>query len=176
MRRAIRVLVAGVALAGALASPAFAEEVSLATLLEDPAAFEGEVTVTGEIVGDYGFRGDGWVWAQLNDDSYARDPILEGGALTGSNTGVGLRMPHAMVDDLGSPGGYRRRGPLVEVTAVWRYHDPARGGESYLEATSLLLIEPGRTLKEGPHWGNLVAGATLLAVAGGMWATRRREE
>jgi MYXO-CTERM domain-containing protein len=162
-------------LAVTAAAPALAEEVTLETLLADPEAYEGEVTVTGELVGDYGFRNDGWVWSQLNADSYAVTPILEGGQLTGSNTGVGVRMPPQLVDGLGAPGGYRLRGPLVEVTGLWRYHDPDRGGESYLEVAELRVVDPARTLEEGPHWGNLTFGVVLLLAAGGLWLTRRRD-
>lgn len=71
------------------APAALAEDVSLETLLSDPAAYEGEVTARGELVGDYGIRSDGSVWSQLNDDAYADDPILEGGRLRGGNTASG---------------------------------------------------------------------------------------
>ncbi len=81
-----------------------------------------------------------------------------------------------MADDLAPPGGYRQHGPLVEVTAIWRYHDPDRGGESYLEARSLTVLEPGRALREDPHWVVLGAGVALLAAAGLLWLTRRRDD
>jgi hypothetical protein len=173
MRSALVAIVWGLVLL-VVPAPASAEEVAVETLLSDPAAYEGEVTVTGELVGDFGYRGDGWVWSQLNDDAYSVAPILEGGQLRGSNTGIGIRMPVELTEGLGEPGGYRLRGPLVEVTGIWRYHDPDRGGESFLEAGELRVVDPARTLEEGPHWGNLTVGVLLLAAAGGLWLTRRR--
>ncbi len=151
-----------------------AEEVPVEVLLLDPAAYEGEIVVSGELVGDYGRRSDGWVWTQLNDDGYARDPILEGGALSGGNVGIGMRLPERLVDGLGAPGGYRQRGPLVTVTGIWRFHDAGRGGESYLEATSLVVVDPARDLREDPSWPALFGGVLLLAAAGVLWAVRLR--
>ncbi len=156
-------------------TPAGAEEVSLEALLLAPEAFQGEITVTGELVGDYGRRGDGWVWAQLNDDSYAVEPVVEGGELTGGNVGIGVRIPHDLVNALDPPGGYRRRGPLVELTGTWVYHDPGRGGESYLEVEVIEMLEPGRPLSEDVAWIPYAIGALLLAVAGALWSTRARE-
>jgi hypothetical protein len=155
---------------------AVAAPVDVEVLLADPQAFQGEVTLTGELVGDYGWRGDGWVWAQLNDDPYAEQPILEDGPLSGGNVGVGIRMPHDLAEQLGPPGGYRRRGPVVAATGTWVYHDESRGGESYLEVVSLVLIEPGRDLSEDPSWLRLAGGAALLGAAAALWMTRAREE
>lgn len=173
-RFALVVLVAMTLIAGAAA--AAAGPVDVEVLLADPEAFQGEVTLTGELVGDYGWRGDGWVWAQLNDDAYAEQPILEDGALSGGNVGVGIRMPHGLAEELGPPGGYRRRGPVVAATGTWVYHDETRGGESYLEVVSLVVVEPGRDLSEDPSWLRLVGGTALLGAAAALWITRKRDE
>jgi hypothetical protein len=144
------------------------------TLLSDPALYEGIVTVEGELVGDFGFRGDGTVWTQLNDDSYAREPLLEGGDRTGGNVGIGVRIPADFAAGLDPPGGYRKRGPLVRLTGMWEYHDPDRGGESYLDVTELVLIEPGREFGEGMSYPALIIGAGLIIAAGVLWLRRPR--
>jgi hypothetical protein len=136
--------------------------VDVAELLENAAEFTGEITVVGELIGDYGFRSDGSMWTQLNDDSYARAPLLGDGALTGANVGVAVRIPSAIAKQLDPPGGYRIRGPVVAVSGTWNYHDPDRGGESYVDAISLIVIEPGNDLVEHPNYFVLVAGGLLV--------------
>lgn len=137
--------------------------VPVSDLLEDGRRFAGsEITIEGELVGDYGFRHDGFMWTQLNDDSYARDALVDGGPRTGSNVGVGIRMPTALGEGLAPVGGYRLAGPLVQATGVWRHHDPARGGESYLDVSALTTTRDGRRLEEGPDWAVFAAGSLLL--------------
>lgn len=145
--------------------------VDVGDLLDNPMDFVGEITISGELIGDYGFRSDGTMWTQLNDDSYAADPVQDDGALTGGNIGVAVRIPEALAAQLDPPGGYRIRGPLVAVSGIWKYHDPDRGGESYVDVTSLKLVEPGRDLAEHPNYLVLVVGGALLF---GALALRRR--
>ncbi len=162
----LALLVVMLSLTGAPA--AFAQDgtvVDVAELLESPTAFVGEVTVVGELIGDYGFRSDSSMWTQLNGDSYVFDPILDDGALTGANVGVAVRMPAAIAGQLDPPGGYRVRGPVVEVTGIWKYHDPDRGGESYLDVIELIVVEPGRGLTEHPTYFVGAAGLVLIAYA-----------
>ena len=159
-----------------IAGPAMAQAVVPARdLIENPANLDGDVvTVEGELIGDYGFRSDGTMWTQLNDDSYARRPLVDGGPRTGANVGIGIRMPARLAEDLDPPGGYRVRGPLVQATGVWRYHDPARGGESYLEVTELVVVESGRALDEGARPVPLIAGALLVLVAAWTFLSYRK--
>lgn len=149
--------------------------VPVSDLVEGGNRFSGsEITVEGELVGDYGFRHDGYMWTQLNDDSYSRDALVDGGPRSGSNVGVGIRMPTALGEGLAPVGGYRRLGPLVQATGVWRYHDPERGGESYLDVSALTTIEDGRSLEEGPDWAVVAAGSLLLVLSLVMWWRRQR--
>lgn len=151
------------------------EEVSVSDLITDSEALDGsEVTVVGELVGDYGFRGDGWMWTQLNGDDYVDSPIRDGGRPVGGNTGVGIRMPTRLGEGLDPPGGYRNRGPIVRITGVWKYHDPARQGETYLEVTSMTIVEPGRVMHEEPRWIAMWAGLGLIA--GSLVLRRRRAD
>ena len=180
MRRTLASLLAVVALATALAllmdAPGMAQEpptVGLVEVLADPTVYNGQtIAVEGELVGDYGFRRDGFMWTQLNDDSYARDALVDGGPRTGSNVGVGLRMPTEMAEGLDPAGGYRLEGPFVRVIGVWRYHDEERTGESFIDAESVVTLEQGRRLAEGPDWYVFAAGTILVMVALALWAVR----
>jgi hypothetical protein len=148
-------------------------EVTVSELIEMAADLDGqEVTVEGELIGDYGDRDDGWTWTQLNGDTYVHEPIAEGGTPVGTNQGIGLRMPSTITDDLDDPGGYRSRGPIVRVTGIWKYHDPDRQGESYLEVESLSILEPGRSLHEGSNWLVVIIGILLGGSAAVAWVTR----
>lgn len=151
------------------------ELVPASDLLEEGALFNNvEITVEGELVGDYGFRDDGFMWTQLNDDSYARDALVDGGPRTGANVGIGVRMPSILGEGLPPVGGYRLEGPLVQLTGVWRYHDPDRGGETYLDVSELFIVDEGRRLEEGPDWVVLALGVLLLATSLVMWQRNRR--
>jgi len=148
------------------ASPFYFDEVTVADLLADPEAYPTMgVVVRGELVGDFGRRDDGTVWTQLNGDAYAEAPLLAGGSLAGANLGIGVRIPVELWPGFDEPGGYRVRGPVVELRGMWRYHDPDRGGESYLDVTGLELIEPLLPLAEGVDWVPLGLGAGFLALA-----------
>ncbi|MBN2113568.1 MAG: hypothetical protein JW785_05505 [Acidimicrobiia bacterium] len=156
----------------AFAAPA---AVTVAELLADPTAYAGEaVVVRGELVGDFGERRDGTVWTQLNGDPYAEAPLLGGGSLAGANAGIGVRIPSEAWPGFDRPGGYRLRGPVVEATGVWRYHDPARGGESYLDVTDLELIHEPLALEEEMPWLPLLLGFGLLGAAAAVAVAKRR--
>jgi hypothetical protein len=159
------------------AAPAPGDAVSVAELLTDPGAHAGEsVVVRGELVGDFGRRDDGTVWTQLNGDPYAEAPLLGGGSLAGANLGIGVRFPAGVWPGFPSPGGYRVRGPLVEVGGIWRYHDPDRGGESYLDASGVVLLAEPLALEEGVRWLPLGLGLGLMGAAAAVglaWRRRR---
>ncbi len=165
MKRFVLIAVMMVVFASPAAHAQTPDAVDVSDLLETPAHFVGEITVSGELIGDYGFRNDGSVWTQLNDDSYASSPVLNEGELTGGNVGVAVRIPRALVEQLDPPGGYRVRGPLVAVSGTWKYHDPDRGGETYVDVASLTVVEPGMELAEHPNYVVLFAGAALLLAA-----------
>jgi opacity protein-like surface antigen len=144
-------------------SAAQAVDVDVVVLVEDGASFDGQtVTVTGELIGDYGSRRDGTTWTQLNQDSYAQSPVSEGGALSGSNVGIGVRIPTELMVGLDNPGRYRMVGPTVQVTGTWRFHDPQRSGESFLDVTTLVTVEAGRALTESPNWVSYGVGGLLI--------------
>jgi hypothetical protein len=165
-------LCGGPAAAVAAAVPA---ELTVADLLADPEAHSGAaVVIRGELVGDFGRRDDGTVWTQLNDDPYVEAPLLAGGSLAGANLGIGVRIPAELWPGLTDPGGYRVRGPVVALAGIWRYHDPERGGETYLDVTALEVLADPLPLDEGADWLPLGLGLGLLAAAGAVAGTIRR--
>jgi hypothetical protein len=171
--RALRLLLVATVLLGAAPASAF-DEVTVADLLADPTAYE-EVVVVGELIGDYGRRSDA-VWTQLNGDSYAEEPILLGGSLTGSNLGIAVRIPndlfHIARSDL--PGGYRHRGPIVRLGGTWKFHDDTRGGESYLDVRRVDLVRHEQPLSEDVRWIPLGIGLGGALVGAGVWRRDRR--
>lgn len=155
------------------AAPASAQEFAVSQLLAESPELSGrEITIEGELVGDYGFRGDGWMWTQLNDDVYVDHPLRDGIAPAGGNIGVGVRIPSDLAEGLDHPGGYHHRGPVVRVTGIWRHHDPDRQGESYLDVESLAVIEAGRDLDEGVVWWAVAVGSGLILTAWAIWWMR----
>ena len=152
-------------------------EVTAADLIADGEGVSGRaVVVRGELVGDFGRRGDGTVWAQLNGDAYAATPVPAGGSLSGAYVGFGVRFPPASWAGLADPGGYRVRGPVVAVTGVWRFHDPERSGESYLDASGVVLLAPAEAIEAGgPRWLPLGLGlGFFVAAAATALIVRRR--
>lgn len=180
MKRQILTLITVAAILAIPTSALAAEEVSVPELIELASELAGEeVTVHGELIGDYGSRSDGWMWTQLNGDPYVVSPIGEEGSPVGANVGIGVRIPTDLARDLDPPGGYRHRGPVVRVTGIWKYHDQERLGESYLEVQTLAVVEPGRLFEEEVDWVVVSIGLALLLVAGATaWWTRstNREE
>jgi hypothetical protein len=169
---AVAVLVAVVSLA------LQADQVTVTDLDRDPRRWNGaEVTVVGELVGDYSPRRRGVVWVQLNDDAYARAPLLETGERAGANTGVGVRIPAELFDPeaWGPPGRFGRRGPIISVTGTFHHNDPV-SGETFVEAREIVLVEPARQVAEPVPIGRLVLGAATLTIGFvlGLAAARRR--
>lgn len=159
MRRALLTL-AGVLL---VALPAAAQQVvPVSTLLALPDEYDQQVvTVRGEFVGDYGARGD-VTWVQLNDDAYVDAPLAQDGRLGGTNTGIGIRIPGAIPEEFGEPGGFGIRGPVVEVVGVFRDLDPALGGITFIEAVEINLISPAEPIAgPGLDLPALIAGVAL---------------
>lgn len=147
-----------------VAAPAAANE--LDDLLADAAANDGtEVVLTGELVGDFSPRSEG-IWVQLNVDGYVDAPLLETGKLAGTNNGIGAFLPTELFDEAwGEPGGYRQRGPVVMVTAIFRYHDPRFQGETYLEVTGVELVAASMPLEEDANATLLLLGLAAIVAA-----------
>ena len=151
----------GLMLVVVLSNPALGQEVS--DLLASPDVYASrEIVLTGELVGDYSQRDD-VVWVQLNDDSYTHAPLVESG-VSGTNTGIGIRIPVGIFDSTwGDPGGFGVQGPVVEITGVFRYQDPGRSGETFVDVTTLRLISAARPLETGSAGWPFVLGGIMVA-------------
>jgi opacity protein-like surface antigen len=173
--RVVATLLAALTLLTVGATPAFAVDmVDAATLQEIPQAFSGkQIQITGELIGDYGFRDDGTVWTQLNDDPYATKPLRDGGRLSGSNIGIGVHGDAGLFENLDPPGRYDRAGPLVTVTGTWRFHDPNRSGETYLEIQTLTVDRAGVPLSQSMSTTTLIVGVLFLFAAAGVLVSAR---
>lgn len=148
-----------------ISAPAVANE--LDDLIAGGTANDGvQVTLTGELVGDFSPRSEG-IWVQLNVDPYVDAPLLETGKLAGTNNGIGAFLPSDLFDEgWGEPGGYRNRGPVVTLTAIFRYHDPRFQGETYLDVSAVTLVTPSVPLEQAPSSTMLVLGLAAIAAAG----------
>jgi hypothetical protein len=133
-----------------------------------------QVTVVGEIVGDYGDRGE-IVWVQLNDDAYTHRPPGSERQLAGTNIGISVRFSGVSLEDFGSPGGHGVRGPIVKVTGVFRNLHPELGGITFIDATEVVLVEQSVTaLEAGPNFAALIVGSILTV--GGLLALAHRRD
>lgn len=165
-----------IALVAIPAAPALAQDVTeVSNLLALPDEFDQQiVTIRGEIVGDYGVRTD-VVWVQVNDDPYVDEPLAVNGRLAGTNTGISVRLSGEVPPAFGSPGGHGVRGPIVEITGVFRDLDPTLGGLTYIEATDVELVARSERLPEsGASTAATVAGA-VLTVLGLLALAQRRD-
>jgi hypothetical protein len=64
---------------------------------------------------------------------------------------------------------------LVEVTGIWIYHDPDRGGESYLDVTAIDVIDDSEALPvDHAPVPALLGGVLLASAAAVLVITRRR--
>jgi LPXTG-motif cell wall-anchored protein len=175
MRRIAAMSGAVVVLVSVFAPSAFAVEVTAKDLIDNGEQYDGmTVSVVGELIGDYGNRRDGYTWTQLNQDAYAVDPIAEGGPVVGANIGIGVRIPTDQLAGVDPPGRSYQRGPIVDATGTWRYHDPQRQGESFLDVGSLEVVRPGRALSEQTDWWSIAVGTILLLAGGALLLVRRR--
>lgn len=146
---------------------AWGETVRVADLEEDPRMYDRRtVTVQGELVGDYSVRRSG-VWLQLNDDPYALGPLADTNELRGGNVALGVLLPLSELGQLERqpPGAYGVRGPIVEVSGIFRYHDPSLGGETYLDAVEFRVVESARAIDHPVRRWPAVVGLTLVALA-----------
>jgi hypothetical protein len=141
--------------------------VSVSQLDADPEAWDGqEVTVTGEIIGDYSTRGD-VVWFQLNDDAYASTPLAESQELQGGNTGIGVRLPRPeWSESWGDPGRYGQRGPIVEVTGTFLHNSANDQGETFIDGSGARLLEAARPISSPPASPLRAVIGAVLALGG----------
>jgi hypothetical protein len=161
------------------AAPPMSEgRISSALVLACPEAYDGHrVRYVGELIGDLLHR-DGGAWALVNDDDYALEvgPLPGHRDLRGTNTGLTVWLPDALLDAVTGLGRPNQRGDVVEVTGVVVRADPTDGEGLTLRADVLRVVATARAVHEPLDLPQLwfAFGASLLAA--GLWAVRRRAE
>lgn len=169
------VLVPAAAPAVAQTDPESPPTIDVGDLVAEPDVWDGErIALEGELVGDYSNRDTG-TWVQLNDDSYARQPLGEGGRPVGANTSVGALIPRDLFMEVeGSPGRYGRQGPLVRLEGTFRHDDPRFSGETFLEVEAVSTMSPARDYATGGIDAWFFVGIALMGAAGSVaWRARR---
>lgn len=155
-------------------------EVDAAELDAAPERYDGRtVVITGEVIGDYGIRAD-VVWIHVNTDIYASQPLQDRSDAVGSNQGIGVRYPRDLHDATwGEPGSYGTQGPILRVEGVFHYNDTATSGETFVEATSIELVQASRTgvvreSETGIWIAAILSAVTGIALYASAWLRRRR--
>jgi hypothetical protein len=60
------------------------------------------------------------------------------------------------------------------VTGIWKYHDPERQGESYLDVLGLVPVEGDLPLSDRISWVAVAIGVVLLLGSGVLTVVYRR--
>lgn len=150
--------------------------VTSSMVLACPAAYESlEVLYVGELVGDLLER-DAGAWVMVNDDDYALDvgPLATHRHQHGTNAGLTVWLPDALLGHVTGLGGPGQRGDVVELRGRIMRTDPADGGGLTLRADSLTLLA-ATTPADDPL--DLPQALLALGAAGagaGLWLLRRR--
>lgn len=151
--------------------------VEITTLIDNMAKYDGQrVTIQGEAIGDVLLRGSN-AWITVNDDRYSKQSIEEGGELVGmSNAGIGVWIPAEETRAIKTLGSYKNKGDIVRVTGVFHRADKQHGGDTDIDAVSLLLIQKGYPFDHSFDWSELLWLLVLAGAAGGLWEWRRRRQ
>lgn len=157
-----------------VASAAEPVEVSADEVLNCPESFDRRtVRYRGEAIGGLMQRGDG-AWIQVNDDAYAvAGPLQTHQDYRGENVGLGVFLPAGLDHQIGTVGGPRTRGDLVEIVGVFRRVDPESHEVTVIRASSTRIVRPGAALADPPLRRRQVAAGLLSLLAAAMVAVER---
>lgn len=157
-----------------LASPADPVEASADELINCPQSFDRRtVRYRGEVIGGLMERRDG-TWVQVNDDVYAAAGRLPAHHdLRGENVGIGVFLPADLDLRIGTVGGPRTRGDLVEVVGVFRRVDPDSHEVTVIRASGAEIVRPGEALADPPLRRRQVAAGVLSLLAAAMVIVER---
>lgn len=150
-------------------------EVTADELLNCPESFDRRtVRYRGEVIGGLMERAGG-VWAQLNDDAYARalGPLPAHREYRGANVGIGVLLPPDVAAEIGMVGGPQTRGDLVEVVGVFRRVEPATREVTVIRAAEAAVVRPGDVMADAVQPRRRVAAGLLALVAAAMVAAER---
>lgn len=136
-------------------------------LLDCPESYDGRrVRYRGEAIGGVLPRAGG-AWVQVNDDVYAdpTGPLPGHRVYRGGNAGVGVFVPSELVDAVGTVGGPRTHGDLVDVVGVFHRVDAETREVTVIRASSLDVVRTGTTVADPPLPDRQVAAGVLAVLA-----------
>lgn len=145
-------------------SQVFASD-KLDEILAKPAEYDGRtVTLEGEVVG-IAVRSGGAYFIQLNQDSYSKKSIAEGGKLYGQNLAVPVYLSKDLYEKISFFGDYHNKGDIVKVQGIFNASCEKHGGESDIHANQLNIIKKGYRLKHNLNHFNAAISIALFLVA-----------
>lgn len=150
-------------------------DVTSTELLNCPEHYDRRtVRYRGEAIGGLLPRRDG-TWVQVNDDVYAGPvgPLPAHRQYHGGNTGVGVRLPRGLAEQITTLGGPQTRGDLIEVVGVFRRVDPGSRVVTVVHADSLRVIRAGSRHPDPPMQNRQIAAGALAVLAVAMGTTQR---
>ncbi len=136
-----------------------------------PRLFDGRVVeYVGEVIGDV-LRRDGGAWVLMNDDAYALDagPLpLQHGQFAGTNSGLTVWLPDALVELVEQPGNHDWRGTVLVVRGRLLRTDPADGGGLTIRARQGEVLAEAVRLPHPIHPGQAIAAGLAASAAVGL--------
>lgn len=150
-------------------------EVTSTELLNCPEHYDRRIVrYQGEVIGGLLPRRDG-TWVQVNDDVYAGPvgPLPGHRQYHGANSGVGVRLPHGLAEEITTVGGPHARGDRIEVVGVFRRVDPGSREVTVVHADSLAVTQAGRRHPDPPLGDRRIAAGVLAVLAVAMAVTER---
>lgn len=149
-------------------------QVSSSALVEEPGAYDGgEITFTGEAIGEAMERGD-MVWLHLNDDAYYQLNSEEGTPLGGYNSGMAIWIPRRLTDEIEHYGDHSNAGDIIRVTGMFNAACAEHGGDMDIHAESLAEVTPGRRVREPLDRDKALWAVSLAALAAAVFFIDRR--
>jgi hypothetical protein len=149
-------------------------QVPSSQLVETPGDYDGgEVTFSGEAIGEAMERGD-MAWLHLNDDAYYQLNTEEGTPLGGYNSGMAVWVPAVFTDAITHYGDHSNAGDIVRVTGTFNAACAEHGGDMDIHADALLVVSPGRDVREPLDRDKALWAIVLAALAAAAFFIDRR--
>jgi len=137
-------------------TPAFAQPVSSAQLIDNAQRYDGKTVVyAGEVIGDIMARAE-FAWVNIHDGQHA----------------IGVWLPKKLSATILYLGSYKVKGDWVEVSGIFHQACKEHAGELDIHATSLHRIHPGYFVPRIFNRGRMKKAGILLAILGCVWILR----
>lgn len=142
------------------------EAISSTELVENPTKYdEREIYFEGEVVGEALRRGN-FAWINVNDDTYAKKNIPEGGKLSGFNSGQSIWLEENAADEIKYFGSYDASGDIIRVNGVFYQACPMHGGDMDIHANTFEIIKPGHPVKHRISLSKIYSAFLIWFVVG----------